>query len=43
MDEVARECERGATQVLKMLPSDAAVMGEVVNLFQFKADKPRSK
>lgn len=29
--------ERGATQVLKVLPSDAAVMSEVVNLFDFKA------
>jgi len=32
--------ERGATQVLKMLPSDAAVMGEVVSLFDFKAKSP---
>ena len=29
--------ERGATQVLKILPTDAAVMGEVVNLFDFRA------
>lgn len=31
--------EQGATQVLKILPSDAAVMGEVVNLFEFKAKR----
>lgn len=31
--------EKGATQVLRVLPSDDAVMGEVVNLFQFKAKK----
>jgi len=29
--------EKGATEVLKVLPSDAAVMGEVVDLFEFKA------
>ncbi len=29
--------ERGATQVLKIMPSDEAVMAEVVNLFEFKA------
>jgi len=29
--------EAGATQVLRIMPSDAAVMGEVVNLFEFKA------
>ena len=29
--------ERGATQVLRVLPSDEALMGEVVNLFGFKA------
>lgn len=29
--------ERGATEVLKVLPSDEALMGEVVNLFEFKA------
>jgi integrase len=29
--------ERGATQVLRVLPSDEAVMGEVVNLFEYKA------
>lgn len=28
--------EQGATQVLKMLPSESAVMGEVVRLFDFK-------
>jgi integrase len=28
--------ERGATQVLRMLPSDAAVMAEVVDIFEFK-------
>jgi len=28
--------ERGATQVLRVLPSDEALMGEVVNLFDFK-------
>ena len=33
--------ERGATQVLKLLPSDAAVMGEVVDLFEFKAHGPK--
>ena len=31
--------ERGATQVLRFLPSDHAVMGEVVSLFEFKAKK----
>lgn len=31
--------EAGATQVLRILPSDAAVMGEVVDLFEFKAKK----
>jgi hypothetical protein len=31
--------EKGATQVLRLLPSDDAVMGEVVNLFDFKAKK----
>jgi integrase len=31
--------EQGATQVLRVLPSDAAVMGEVVNLFEFKAKR----
>ncbi len=31
--------EKGATQVLKVLPSDAAVMAEVVNLFAFKSKK----
>ncbi|MGE4234146.1 MAG: tyrosine-type recombinase/integrase [Bacteriovoracia bacterium] len=31
--------ERGATQVLRILPSDAAVMGEVVSLFEFKGKK----
>ena len=31
--------EAGATQVLRLLPSDAAAMGEVVNLFEFKAKK----
>lgn len=31
--------ERGATQVLKVMPSDAAVMGEVVNMFDFKGRK----
>jgi integrase len=31
--------ERGATQVLKFMPSDAAVMGEVVSLFDFKAKR----
>lgn len=31
--------EQGATQVLRVLPSDAAVMGEVVNLFAFKAKR----
>lgn len=31
--------EQGATQVLRVLPSDAAVMGEVVNLFGFKAKR----
>ncbi len=35
--------ERGATQVLKMLPSDAAMMGEVVDIFEFKAHGPRSQ
>ena len=29
--------EQGATQVLRVMPSDAAVMAEVVNLFEFKA------
>jgi len=31
--------EKGATQVLKVLPSDAAVMAEVVNLFAFKNER----
>lgn len=31
--------ERGATQVLKVLPSDAAVMAEVVNIFGKKGKK----
>lgn len=31
--------ERGATDVLRVLPSDAALAGEVVDLFQFKARK----
>lgn len=31
--------EKGATQVLKVLPSDMAVMAEVVNLFAFKNEK----
>ncbi len=31
--------ERGATQVLKVLPSDAAVMAEVVNIFGRKGKK----
>ena len=29
--------EPGAIQVLRVLPSDAAVMGEVVNLLEFKS------
>jgi integrase len=29
--------ERGATDVLRMLPSDAAVMAEVVNIFDFRS------
>lgn len=29
--------EKGATQVLRVLPNDAALMAEVVNLFDFKA------
>ena len=31
--------EKGATQVLKVLPSEAAVMAEVVNLFAFKNER----
>ena len=31
--------EHGATQVLKIMPSDLAVMGEVVNLFDFKSKR----
>jgi integrase len=31
--------ERGATQVLRVMPSDDALAGEVVNLFEFKAKK----
>jgi len=31
--------EKGATQVLRFMPSDAAVMGEVVSLFDFKAKR----
>ncbi len=30
--------EKGATQVLRILPSDTALMGEVVNIFKFKAE-----
>jgi integrase len=33
--------EKGATDQLRILPSDMAVMGEVVNLFQFKGKKPQ--
>jgi ribulose bisphosphate carboxylase small subunit len=31
--------EKGATQVLKVLPSDAAVMAEVVNIYDYKDGK----
>jgi hypothetical protein len=31
--------EQGATQVLRILPSDAAVMGEVVSIFGLKNRK----
>ena len=31
--------EQGATQALRILPTDAAVMGEVVKLFDFKAKR----
>lgn len=32
--------EHGATQVLKVLPSDEAVMAKVVNLFDYKSGRP---
>jgi len=32
--------EQGATEGLKFLPSDEAVMSHVVNLFEFKARQP---
>jgi hypothetical protein len=35
--------ERGATDSLRLLSSDAEVMGEVVNMFNFKPGEPKKE